>query len=112
MIDEPEHPLTLKLNKVSKKSRAILRINIAKTRTKVYENSFVQKYLRTLRSGTSDLYTTRLHPEERLARVSPKTVDYIPDTKAVTKTTVCPHCNKNYKAGAGIKSHIRLAHKQ
>lgn len=111
IIEEDNHPLTSKLNKVSDKSRAICRISNTKLRTKAYENSFVQKYLRTLRNGVSDIYTTRLNPGKQTTRAPPKTVQSIPDVKFVKTTLTCPYCSKQYKIGAGIKAHIRLSHK-
>ena len=111
IIEEDNHPLTSKLNKVSDKSKAICRINSTKIRTKAYENSFVQKYLRTLRNGVSDIYTTRLNPEGQTQRAPPKVTLSIPNVKTVTTTATCSYCNKIFKAGSGIKTHIRLSHK-
>ena len=111
IIDEYNHPLTSKLNKVSEKSKAICRISCTKIRTKAYENSFVQKYLRTLRNGASDIYTTRLNPVKSIPRAPPRTMNSIPGIKAVKTTLPCPYCQKLFKAGAGIKAHIRLSHK-
>ena len=110
IIDDESHPLTSKLNRVSSKSKSICRITNNKIRTKAYENSFVQKYLRTLRNGSSDLYTTRSNPIIKAARRPPKTLDSLPDAKAVKTTVTCPTCGKLCKSGAGIKAHIRLSH--
>ena len=111
IINDETHPLTNKLKRVSNKSKSICRISNNKIRTKAYENSFVQKYLRTLRNGTSDLYTTRSNPTLKTARCPPKLLESLPDTKTVKTTDTCPHCGKICKSGAGIKSHIRLTHK-
>ena len=108
IIEEDNHPLTSKLNKVSEKSKAKCRISSTKIRTKAYENSFVQKYLRTLRNGVSDIYTTRLNPEKQVQRAPLKITLSIPDVIVVIKTD---QCDKPFKAGAGIKAHIRLSHK-
>ena len=110
IIDDESHPLTSKLNRVSNKSKSICRITNNKIRTKASENSFVQKYLRTLRNGSSDLYTTRSNPIIKAARRPPKTLDSLPDAKAVKTTVTCPTCGKLCKSGAGIKAHIRLSH--
>ena len=105
ITDEESHPLTSKLNKVSSKSKAICRVTNNKIRTKAYENSFVQKYLRTLRSGVSDLYTTRSNSQNQTIRPPPITSDCLPTTNVV-KSANMQIC----KSGAGIKAHIRLVH--
>ena len=102
-----QHPLTRKLNKVSDRSKAIYRVKCNKAKTKGYENSLVQKYIRMLRDGTIDIYTTRNNQNPTPFCFPVLTKLDIPQIKCIKKLSSCPICGNQYKAGAGISSKIR-----
>ena len=81
VIRELQHPLTKKLNKVSDRNKDFCRVKCNKARTKGYENNFLQKYIRMLRDGTLDLYTTRKNQHPMLVRVPVLTKLIIPQIK-------------------------------
>ena len=56
ILADESHPLTAKISRVN--SRAKFKFMINKYRTKEYANSFVKKYLKTIRDGCTNLYTS------------------------------------------------------
>ena len=56
IIAEPEHPPTAKLHRTTR-TRSSIGYKPSVAKTKLYANSFVQKYLRFLRDGAANLYT-------------------------------------------------------
>jgi len=71
----------------------------------------VQKHLRALRDGTTDLYTTgavNRMPKQKTESATTST-SRIPSPKQ-QKNHSANRMHKSYKAGAGIATHKRLRH--
>ena len=116
IIKEDEHPLTLKL-KINERAISINKKYIApKANTEAYSNTFLQKYLRLLRDGCTNLYLPRsiknyntkynTNTSQQQLKTNISTT-----TTSVTQTNTlvaCPHCSKLVKSGAGLSAHQRL----
>jgi len=59
ILADEKHPLTTRIPRVKRDTRQKFKFRPSKAKKKIYANSFVQKYLRTLRDGWSDLYTAK-----------------------------------------------------
>ena len=93
VLKNMEHPLYKKLYVDNLKSRFKFRCPIAKS--KAYANSFVCKYLATVRNGATDLYTSNGRKTTSPVRVTNKPLQ------------LCSKCNKAFKR---LKTHETRAH--
>ena len=118
IISDKTHPLTRKLaTSKNRKGRAKCAASMAKTAH--YANSFVQKYLRTLENGSTDLYShnkmniqntiyiKKIIPQSRLDPPSPIQINIVKRSSQVKPLVACTLCGKSYKEGTGIASHMR-----
>ena len=119
IIAEPEHPLTAKLHRTTR-TRSSIGYKPSVAKTKLYANSFVQKYLRFLRDGAANLYTNsnatiatwRQNSTRRIQTVTSTTDAKQAAATANTRAqTDCLICGKSCSKGAGLAAHIRLKHK-
>ena len=93
VLKNMEHPLHKKLYVDNLNSRFKIRCPIAKS--KEYANSFVCKYLATVRNGATDLYTSNGRKTTSPVRVTNKPLQ------------LCSKCNKAFKR---LKTHETRAH--
>ena len=106
------HPLTKKLIKTKRlrQTRSNFNFAIDKPRTTAYANNFIQKYLRSRRDGTENLYTNANQQDPIKTRTKqpnkPQTQQKIPIPKVP-----CPICNKSYSKGAGMANHMKTHRK-
>ena len=102
------HPLSMKLSKSTRKSY----YKTNKARTAAYSNSFVQKTLRIIRDGTSDLYIMKGNSNnstKRLEALKTKSENKITTTttsKEQKPRTNCTFCSNSYIAGSGLSIHL------
>ena len=118
IVKDDTHPLTRKLA-TSKNRKGKVKCAASIARTAHYAKSFVQKYLRTLENGTTDLYsqtklniqhsihTKRMIPQTRLNPPSPIQASREKRNTQEKPLVACTLCGKSYKEGSGIASHMR-----
>ena len=118
IINDATHPLTRKLA-TSKGRKGKVKCAASMAKTTHYANSFVQKYLRTLENGSTDLYLhTRLNiqntihikrviPQSRLNPPSPIQTNRPKRNTQEKPLVACTLCGRSYKEGTGIASHMR-----
>lgn len=98
------HPLTQKLRlKRLRTTRQNFSYKIDKARTTAYANCFTQKYLRVLRDGAANIYTTQTSTRA----ASTKPTKPLTQQKTTKPKITCTKCNREYAAGAGIALHSR-----
>jgi hypothetical protein len=114
ILNDPSHPLIDKLVK-STRSNSSLLIKTSKFNRIEYRDSFVQKMIRTLRDGETNLYTLRPSRKINTAKnESTKTAENknnsLPLPIQSTKpTATCDQCGIVCKSKAGLALH-KLAH--
>ena len=118
IINDATHPLTRKLA-TRKGRKGKVKCAASMVKTTHYANSFVQKYMRTLENGSTDLYLhTRLNiqntihikrviPQSRLDPPSPIQTNRPKRNTQEKLLVACTLCGKSYKEGTGIASHMR-----
>jgi len=116
ILSETSHPLTSKLRRTAK-CRGSLNIKPALAKTKAYSDSFVQKFLRVLRDGQSDLYTNnnasvprQTIVDSNAARATRAAMRVIPHlatvrTRKTLEAATCELCGFEGKSKAGIAIH-------
>jgi hypothetical protein len=102
ILSDSSHPLTTKLpkNEYTHNKNTVFRTSIAKTNA--YANSFVQKHLKAIRDGTTNLYlnnNTMAITKNKVAEQAPKTITI----GSIKEKTNCQHCGKSF---VSIKAHI------
>jgi len=108
IISEPTHPVTasLTINPRSTSIRNKFRTNLA--RTDLYNNSFVQKYLRYIRDGSTNMYQPK---SSKFYSSQSKLLKKLTKSKRLAKTNVesakCPLCGQIAKIGTGMGVHQR-----
>ena len=105
IIADKDHPLTVSIPRtINRKAQPVFKTRLAKTTA--YANSFVKKYLRTIRDGAADLYTTR-----KAVKDTNPSYRSDPATKVATKTKMpCEQCGALFAIGAGMAIHTRSKH--
>ena len=108
ILSDPQHPITAKLP-VNIRSESLTRKYLtSKAKTEQYSNSFVQKYLRYLRDGTTNLYQDRILKDYNTTSIKQKrniTINSNSDIKVLSlKVKVpCLFCNNKYLS---LKAHL------
>ena len=104
IIADKDHPLTVSIPRtINRKAQPVFKTRLAKTTA--YANSFVQKYLRTIRDGAADLYTTR-----KAVKDTNPSYRSDPATKVATKTKMPLHSSRarsNYEVKLHIDKSVR-----
>ena len=117
ILNDENHPTTLKLATNGSQQPIHRRFRTKIAKTEAYNNSFLQKYLRLFRDGSTRLYQHRSTPSynnnnSTHARRSP--FELAQPIKSITKAReklTCEYCGGQYKGGIGLASHQRLAKK-
>ena len=108
ILSDNDHPLTMKIPKVAERSTALFRFQPTAYNKVDYQNSFVQKFIRILRDGGQDRYTSCLNPiTNNRAPASKQHISPKNKIKKQLESTPCPKCNKLFKKGAGQAGHLR-----
>ena len=103
LLADPYNAISKKYKNVDR-SNSLFSFKTKKARTKIYNDSVVQKCIRTLRD---DFEKQELY---RLTR--PSTLENIQlGIKNAKIKTECPTCNKMFEAKIGIKTHMRKCKK-
>ena len=99
-LHDKDHPVTSKLL-INQRSTTNNNLYIAKTaRTEIHNNSFILKYLRMLRDGTTDRYQHR--STKRLIELNNKIKPQKPTT-----SIICQTCGASNKSRTGLATHQR-----
>ena len=106
------HPLTKKLIKTKRlrQTRSNFNFAIDKPRTTAYANNFIQKYLRSRRDGTDNLYTNTNQQDTPKIHTKQSTKPPTHQKRPIPKVP-CSICNKNYSIGAGMANHMKTHRK-
>ena len=115
ILTDDSHPLTTKISKVE--SKAKFKFVISKYRTKEYANSFVQKYLRIIRDGSTGLYTTgnngeKINNTTLLRRTQLITPTLITTAKKPKPTDACVVCGLSIARSGAMTSHLKKHQRQ
>jgi hypothetical protein len=99
LLADPKNAVSKKYKNVDR-SNSLFGFKTKKARTKIYNDSVVQKCIRTIRDDYSKQELYRL--------ISPRTIEYEKGAVKIEKIKVeCPNCNKMFEAKTGIKIHRR-----
>ena len=104
MLNDKDHPITAKLSVNSRANTIERRFNTNIANTEQYKQSFLQKYLRYLRDGTSNLYLPRSLSNYNTSKAT-NNKEIATQTVEIKPKQTCPHCKKSYKV---LKLHIKL----
>jgi len=129
ILKDPTHPITQNQQKKSQYNTRSSQYTVPRARTTQYQDSCLQRAMRTIRDGYKDKYTNPRKPETT-------TTEYIVEIKSVknqnnkikntnnqktspNNTTeqqsldnrTCNTCNQTFKSAAGLKQHITKKHK-
>ena len=117
ILNDEYHPTTLKLTSNGSQQPLSRRYRTKIAKTEAYNNSFLQKYLRLFRDGTTSLYKHRnvaSYNTDIAARKRREPIDLKQSIKTVTKAKeklLCQFCGGYYYGGNGLAAHQRLAKK-
>ena len=99
LLADPHNAISKKYKNVDR-SNSLFRFKTKKARTKIYNDSVVQKCIRVLRDDFDKQEIYRL--------IKPSSLENIQLGAKVAKIkTKCPLCNKLFEAKIGIKTHMR-----
>ena len=110
ILADEHHPLTTKTPYTQSNHQSKLSFQNKQSKNKSILQQ--QKYIRTIRDGVSDLYSThnKSQPIPTSTSSKPSNITIPPEAPIPNRTTAkitCSICGKNYAKGAGIAIHLK-----
>jgi hypothetical protein len=122
MLEDQDHPINKKVQKKTTHTRSTA-LQPNQARTKKYQNSCLQKYIRTKRDGYADKYTNPRRKEATTANYAAsiqqikhnqkstnRNIKRLQQTSIETTTATCTICQLRCKNKHGLKIHMSKKH--
>ena len=117
ILNDENHPTTQKLTSNGNQVPIFRRFRTKIAKSEAYNNTFLQKYLRLFRDGSTCLYKQRsiasynTNTSTRTRRTPSELAQPLKSMPKTREKLICEYCGGQYKGGNGLASHQRLAKK-